>query len=49
MLGSIYAAVSGTDHAGGAAAGNDVNFNILFFVIGGALIIGLQKMKDLKA
>ena len=50
MLGSIYAVVMGpTTLEVPQPAMTLHDFNILFFVIGGALIIGLQKMKDLKA
>ena len=50
MLGAIYAVVMGPTTLEVPQPAMPLHdFNILFFVIGGALIIGLQKMKDLKA
>ena len=49
MLGSIYAVVMGPttlDKPQPAMGIHD--FSIIFFLIGGAIILGLQKMKDIK-
>ena len=49
MIGSIYAVIMGPttlDVSQPAMGFGD--FNILFFIIGGVVILGLQKMKDMK-
>lgn len=49
MLGSLYAVVMGPTTLDVPQAAMSIHeFNILFFVIGGALILGLQKLKGLK-
>lgn len=49
MLGSLYAVVMGPTTLDVPQPAMSIReFNILFFVIGGALILGLQKMKGIK-
>lgn len=49
MLGSIYAVIKGPETLDTPQAALSFGtFNILFFVIGGAVILGLQKMKDVR-
>ena len=49
MLGSLYAVVMGPTTLDVPQPAMSLHeFNILFFVIGGALILGLQKMKGIK-
>lgn len=49
MLGSLYAVAMGPTTLDVPQAAMSIHeFNILFFVIGGALILGLQKLKGLK-
>ena len=49
MLGSIYAVIKGPETLDTPQAALTFGtFNILFFVIGGAVILGLQKMKDVR-
>ena len=49
MLGSLYAVVMGPTTLDVPQPAMSIHeFNILFFVIGGALILGLQKMKGIK-
>ncbi len=49
MLGSIYAVIKGPETLDTPKAALTFGtFHILFFVIGGAVILGLQKMKDVR-
>lgn len=49
MLGSIYAVIKGPETLDVPQAALSLQtFNLLFFVIGGAVILGLQKMKDVR-
>lgn len=50
MIGSIYAVIMGPTTLDVPQAAMTIReFNIIFFAIGGALIIGLQKLKGIKA
>lgn len=50
MIGSIYAVIMGPTTLDVPQAAMTIHeFNIIFFIIGGALIIGLQKLKGIKA
>lgn len=50
MLGSIYAVIKGPETLDTPQAALTLGtFHILFFVLGGAVILGLQKMKDVRA
>lgn len=49
MLGSVYAVIKGPETLDTPQAALSLEtFSILFFVIGGAVIFGLQKMKDVR-
>ena len=49
MLGSIYAVIMGPTTLEVAQPAMEIHdFSILFFIIGGIVIFGLQKMKDMK-
>ncbi len=49
MLGSVYAVIMGPETLDTPQAALSMEtFNILFFVIGGIVMIGLQKMKDVR-
>ena len=49
MLGSIFAVVMGPTTLDTPQPAMGIHdFSILFFLIGGAVILGLQKMKDIK-
>lgn len=49
MLGSIYAVIMGpTTLEVPQHAMSFGDFNVIFFVIGGVVILGMQKMKSLK-
>ena len=50
MLGSIYAVIMGPTTLETPQAAMDFqSFSILFFIIGGVVILGMQKLKDIKA
>lgn len=50
MLGSIYAVIMGPTTLETPQAAMDIHtFSILFFIIGGIVILGMQKLKDIKA
>lgn len=50
MIGSIYAVIMGPTTLDVPKAAMTIHeFNIFFFLIGGAVILGMQKLKDLKA
>lgn len=50
MIGSIYAVIMGPTTLDVPQKAMSIHeFNIIFFIIGGALIIGLQKLKGMKA
>ena len=49
MLGSIYAVMKGPETLDTPQAAMSAGtFNVVFFLIGGAVILGLQKMKDVR-
>ena len=49
MIGSIYAVIMGPTTLDTPQPAMGIHdFSILFFLIGGAVIFGLQKMKDIK-
>ena len=49
MLGSIYAVIMGPTTLDTPQPAMTIhNFSILFFIIGGAVILGLQQMKKIK-
>ena len=49
MIGSIYAVIMGPTTLDTPQPAMGIHdFSILFFLIGGAVILGLQKMKDIK-
>ncbi len=49
MLGSIYAVIKGPETLDTPQAALSAGtFNVVFFLIGGAVILGLQKMKDVR-
>ena len=49
MIGSIYAVIMGPTTLETPQAALSVHdFNIIFFIIGGVVILGLQKLKGLK-
>lgn len=49
MLGSVYAVIKGPETLDTPQEALSLGtFNILFFVIGGAVILGLQKLKDVR-
>ena len=50
MLGSLYAVVMGPTTLETPQAAMTIHeFNILFFIIGGVVILGMQKLKNIKA
>lgn len=49
MIGSVYAVIKGPETLDTPQAALSLEtFNVLFFVIGGVVILGLQKMKDVR-